>query len=510
MSLLFDGFLGGSYEGNNPFAYYFVAGRMRTPTQTGAPAARYSAHKLEFISPDYPTNNFRCAFPSHYTVETGTLPTEQDAPATCVIEGHSLQAYIGGSWVNVSGTFSGSSSVTLDPTTNAVGALGDDIVFTGGIPPNTRMAVVVCIDVASGNWIGGVPNRTGTFEGAFSSASSTIAMLTDNTAFGGTGRIAGRVYGPSYIVAKATNGLSRPVWFLPGDSIGYGKNENENVLPSAAGDYGFMARALGDSSRSKRMEYNNVCVPGAGPSEWGSRSGWSRKLDLIRLCPNRPYTHIMTEHYNNSMNPDYAGVFKPMMKTYYALLKSESQAWGTPAAPIYQTRVLPRPGSTDWCTTLAGMTPPSSGNAIGDTRFLFDDDLAANAFPELAGAITTNTLYAYDTGSNRDKLAITGFQTTLAASATGGATSVSLTDSVNVGDFIVFAPSGTYNGGAHVTSVTGTGPYTAGLAIGVSAMSSGIGVRKSYSGDSVGLHPATPGAKLIAEPIIDWKNTLWP
>ena len=493
--------------------YFFAAGRLRTPGKLGQATAgrEYSAHKVEFYSPPYPSNHFRCAFPGHFTLANGSVPSERAIPNSYFIEGHALQAFIGGSWIVVTGSFGGGQSVVIDPATNEVGVLGDDIVFPHNVPPNTRMAIVTCLHVNTDDNVGvSVRDRVGTYEGARASASSQIAHLKNTGPLGRPhDRIGGRLFAPSFIVAKPFLGLDRPVFWVNGDSIGWGANSNENILVGTGyGGFGFIDLALEDDTRSRRTPFYNSCVPGVGAGEQQYRSAWSRKLDLIKLVPNRPYTHIITQHYGNGPSGDYETVFKPSMKAYFSLLKSESQSWGNPASPIFQTRPIPFPGSTDWVTSLAGESPSMSPYPAA-VRWRFDADLlAGDVYTDIRGTIDTNRDYAFDQFANRDKIAIIPFSTTLAANFASGNAAISLADPVAVGDMVVVDPGGT-NQARHVIEVVGS-PYTAMLESPINrSYGSGVNVRISYVGDSMGVHPATPGHVLISRSVIDWKAVMF-
>ena len=127
--------------------YRFVAGRLRSPTQLGLvrPEQAYSAQKVAFVSPDYPTNRFRVAYAGHYF--DPELSRELALPGPYEIEGLSLQAYLDGRWVVAHGGFAGRDGVLVEP---GIGVLSDDVLFPDAIPPNTPMASVVAIKAVAG------------------------------------------------------------------------------------------------------------------------------------------------------------------------------------------------------------------------------------------------------------------------------------------------------------------------------------------------------------------------
>jgi hypothetical protein len=332
---------------------------------------------------------------------------------------------------------------------------------------------------------------------AAQTAASTKPTGTD-------GRIGGGIYAPSFVIAQSTAGLDRPVFLVNGDSIGYGKNEFETFSTSTYLSMGFVGRGLDDDLSSRRMAYYNSCIPSVG-IEQKVRTGWNRKLDLIKLCPNRPYTHIITEHYNNGW---LISTYRDEFNLYYNLLKSESRYWGDNAALIYQSRPIPRPSSTNWCTTLGGQ--PSTNEALTDIKWAgFDADLVSGYFPQIAGSIDSNRDYAFDQTTNRNKIKVNTFATTLAADYTSGATTCSLVDAPSVNDQLIFNAASS-SGATYVRAVSGTGPFTVTIFQGVTgAKLTGASIVGTYSGDQIGLHPATPGHTLIKNAWVDWKNGLF-
>lgn len=463
------------------------------------PGQEHTVHKVAFVSPDYSTNRFRVAYAGHYF--DPELRGELDMPAPYTIVGISLQALVDGRWVVAHGAFGGRDGVSVAP---GVGVLSGDVVFDSDIPANSSMASMVAIRAVAGQ---GVPvnsrSRVGTDEGA------VVNGQLDATGplRGVNGRFSGRIVTPAFIVGVATDGVERPVFWVDGDSIGYGKNGNENELTGldfhdGTGALGFVAIALEERRRSPRMAFGNSCVPGVGLAERQTRAAWSRQLNLIGLVPNRPYTHIISQHGNSGPPGDYAGAFRPAVRRYYALLNAESAAWGDAPAPIYQTRTIPRPGV--WPSSLRGQTPSAAplGSAV---RWAFDADLREGRFPELAGSIPTNTYYGYDQGQHRDKIAVPGFIAVVTRSCAAGEREVELSARPQVGDFLLFGP-GVENLGAHVVSVTKGEPVRARLEHGFKVeLRAGLPVQAVLAADAAGLHPSSAGHELIAAAMIEWK-----
>ena len=487
--------------------YRFVAGRLRSPTQLGLVRAEqaYSAHKVAFVSPEYPTNRFRVAYAGHYF--DPELSRELDLPTPYEIEGISLQAYLDGRWVVAHGRFGGREGVLVAP---GVGVLSDDVVFPVAVPPNTPMTSVVAIRAVAGQQLPvNSRARVGTDEGAVGARRQSQREQLDvgGAPRGDDGRFGGRLVTPSFIVGV---GGERPVVWVDGDSIGYGKSGNENELTGGdfhegTGALGFIAVALEERRRSQRMAFGMSCVPGVRFGERGVRANWARQLELIRLVPNRPYTHIIGQHGNSGPDGDYEVAFRPAMQRYYDLLAAESAAWGDAPAPIYQTRSIPRPGV--WPVSLAAQSP-SAAPLASAVRWAFDADLVAGRFAELAGCIPTNTYYGYDQAQHRDKIAVPDFSAVVTKTCAVGEREVDLSGRPAVGDFLLFGPSG--NLGAHVVSVTDGEPVAVRLEHSFAdEIAAGTLVQAVLAADGAGLHPSSAGHERIAAAVVDWKAAVF-
>lgn len=486
--------------------FRFVAGRLRAPIQLSVVRTEqtYSAHKVAFISPEYVTNRFRVAYAGH--VFDPQLPGEMDMPDAYAIEGISLQALIDGRWQVVRGTFAGQEAVQVSP---GVGVLSDDIVFPAAVPANTPMASVVAIRASAGQRVPvNSRARVGTDEGAVGDGWQSRRFLLDvgGAWEGPDGRFSGRLVTPTYIVGV---GGDRPVFWVDGDSIGYGKNGNENELTGArfhdgTGALGYIAMALEERRRSRRMAFGMTCVPGVRFAERAVRANWGRQLDLLRLVPNRPYTHIISQHGNSGPQGGYENAFVPAIARYYELVQAESAAWGDGPAPIYQTRSIARPGA--WPTSLAAQTRAGAQPGYA-ARWAFDADLAGERFAALAGCIPTNTYYGYDQGDHWDKIAVPTFSAVVTRPCAAGEREVLLSAAPVVGTFLLFGP-GQENLGAHVVSVTDGFPVRVLLEQGFDrAIAAGLPVQAVLAADGAGVHPATAGHERIAAAMVDWKVT---
>jgi hypothetical protein len=490
--------------------WYFAAGRFRSPTALGTVTAgkESTVHKVEFYSPAYPTTDFRFGIPAHYTKGDGSVPSEF-AVSSFQLAGFAMHAFIDGQWeTNV--CINTASAVSVNASENSVGFITPSVSFSKAVPPNTRCAAVSRVVLANGAAIGvSVRNRTGTNE--FARIDATDAQLINTGVLTGTdGRLGGQLFAPSFAIARPTSGLDRPVFWINGDSIAWGKNENENVLVgNTYGGMGFIARALEDDARSRRMAFYNSAIPGVGPGEQKSRDAWDMKLDLIRLCPNRPYTHAITEHYNNLSGSN--SQFQANMASYFATLKAETNAWGTGTCLVYQSAPIPRPNSSDYHTSVANQGSDPNGVYPTGPRWLFDADLRSGFFSNVGvdGVVESNRDYALDsTTDDRDKVDVLSYSSNLTSALASGNTQVSVADTPAVGDYLIVDPGGANMQGRHVTGVSGAGPFVATCETAFSvSLPTGAAVKTSLVGDTPpGLHPSSPGHVRIADVWIDWKN----
>jgi hypothetical protein len=423
-----------------------------------------------------------------------------------------MHAFVGGSWVSVPLTvmdisvpYTGQTAFTLDPSTNDVGTIVGGS-FLVDIPAGTKMLFSVASNVAAGgSMIAGIAPTaaTGRLDSCVFGSTSFAGSLTSTTSIAGSdGRIGGGMYSPAFAVARPKNGLDRRVYWALHDSKGWGRNMMERYLDTPLLSCGFIAMAMDESTIGPRMPCGLLGVPSVGATEWKVRTGWNRKLDLLRKLPNRPYTDVITDHYNNASMID--ANYRSNFTAYYTTILTESRSWNDLPAKLHQTRPIPSPGSTDFVTTLTGQPATTSG--LSSLRFAgFDADLTSGYFTQLTSVINMNRDYAYDQGTNRDKIKLTGVVRTLAAAYTASAATLSVVEQPTVGEELVIDPS-VNTGASYVRGVTGTGPYTITLFPAVNkALAQGATVPTTYVGDRIGLHPSNQGHALLSVVLAEWK-----
>lgn len=480
--------LGRQIQDTSPSNLFFTAGRLRLPTSRGTVEAgeEFTAHKSMWISDDFPQNYFYIGLWNGYTDNTGA---EQINVTSYDLVGASMHAFYGGTWKIVTLI-----SVALaNPVTFAAGAMRliGPFVFPDWVPAESQMAVVLRINTTAGAFLPtSIKLRNGTNEGASRTVVGSDFHLTATGALGGTdGRFDGEVMAPAFVLARPQNKLDRPVFLIDGDSIVWGKNSNENNLPGTTyGSMGAMSLAMDSKTGKRRYPFSNWGCPGMGPDD-----DHSYKDALIRLCPNRPFTHVVTNHINNVGGAQ--NVFEGQIIDHMEKLDVMSRYWGDVAAPIFHAGILPKPGTTNWCTDSVNQT--GSGQSYPTApRYVFGDKLKAGTVPYCDGVFKTDRILE-NPATQRGKWALTGFSTTIQTNYVSGATSIILNANPGVGSMIVCDPGGV-NAARHVTAVTGSGPYTCTIESGItsSALLVGVTVKTTYVGDTGstgGTHPATPG-----------------
>jgi hypothetical protein len=497
--------------------WFFAGSRFRDNlNETVVPAGgNFRVDRFEFWSPPYATNDYRVALPAYWTTinptydyATDANPSEKDIANPYNVEAVYLHAYIGAAWVSISVP-----NAARQVKPGDIGHLLDAAHFASDIPPNTRMMFAMASNVAVGaKFITGLTAclSAGRLEGARVGATTQVAQAAGTVALTGTdGRLAGNIFSPPWVIAKAPGGIDRPVPLVHGDSKFYGKNNLELYSIQKYLGAGTIARALDEDviGGSRRMVYANLAIPSIGV-EQRFRKNWSRKLDLIRKCPNRPYTHWITNSYNNGwITPNYRNDFG----SYYDLMRSESRAWGNKTAPIIQERPIARANSSDWATTLAGQNPDGSDESLakGLKWIGFDADLLAGYFKQVDVIVDANRDWAYDQAANRNKVKLNPKTYTLAADYVSNSVNVSLVQLPTIGDNLILDPAGTL-GGTYVRSFTGTGPYVATIysTVNKSGILAGTVVKTSYAHDKVAVHPSDSGSELMKAVYLEMKASV--
>lgn len=484
--------------GTSATRYSFAGSRFRLPSQPRAISASntFLVGQFVFGSPAYDTTNPRFYMPGFYQTLSAV---ETNNPNQITIEGVSIR--VGGVWYQATGF-----PITIDPTT-APGALLPAITGVT-IPANTVITARVAYSVpTTGNSLPATTRNPAFGEGIQGSTSTLAARLMDGIALNNTGGHAD-AYQPLYMIAQGGDG--RPAFILIGDSIGFGANESGSFNASVSnwstrGAFGYICRGLDDDTTSKRLMVCNLGVPGSRPLDIATRDGAysKKKLDAIKAAFDAtgdwPFDEVISQHGTNSVSSGTTGAqLIAGMQTYLAILKAE---W---SKPITQVELLAKAQTTDGFATLANETVLTQDAYPAGQRWQLNAAIGTNGLPDPAATLRASGHIqdsfapwldgSYDTGSNRDKLRLLPFNTTLAASAVQNAASFSMTAAPTVGAYLNIAYTGGYADG-HVLTVTGAGPYTVAMImtsqVGVSGAPSGAVVREQFHALD-GTHPGGP------------------
>lgn len=506
---------GGSSGGTSATRYSFAATRFRFPTTSRAVSGSntYLIQQFVFGSPAYDVQNPRFFMPGFVTLTTGVANSEVANQNTIMIEGLSIK--VGGVWYAVPAT---NLPMTIDPATMP-GVLLDAIPVT--IPANSVIEGRVAYNVPASGSLPTCPRAavfgaSGKSESSQGGTSSLAAKLTDNTALSNANAHAD-TYIPAYMVAQGGDG--RPAMIVVGDSIGYGANESSGALSpqwSDRGAFGYIQRGLDDASASKRIAHATLCIPGTKPLDWQDRTKWAKKLDAIKAVHTAtgdwPFDDVISQHGTNSIaaGTNFATLLAGM-KAYYELMTAE---WGK---PITQVELLPLPVSSDGYATLENQTPSAPNAYPSGQRWQLNAAIGTDGEPDPASALRAGgwitdsfapwKLGSYDTGSNRDKLKVLPFNTTLAAAAAQGATSFSMIAPPAVGQYLSIGGQAAFG---IVTAVSGSGPYNVTLGITTPVPAGGIASGAPVQAcmhDGAGTHPGVEGHRdIYAGAVVAWKQ----
>ncbi|MFG5120871.1 hypothetical protein [Methylorubrum sp. POS3] len=495
----------------DPNRYMFAATRLRFPSTTGTLSGSgtvYSVQSFFIGTPDYAVSNPRFFLPTFYGVTTGANPSEFALPTAYQYE--KLAIKVGGTWYECP-----NAAFMVDPAVDASGFLLDAIPVT--MPANTVIECRMAWNAPGGSTLAGVSRANDIAEiSMLSSSGSLAAKCTDGTALTANG-FARHVI-PAFMVAKGWDG--RPVGLLAGDSIQAGANENSITgFMSPRGTQGYWQRGLDDNTNSQRIAFGTLALEGARPSDWSTRANWSRKLDAVAkvtaVNSNKPpMTFIGSNHGNNS-----ASIANPYswLTGFWQVLKTE---W--PGVPIYHSELLARPvSSSDGWQSLAGQNVQASDAYNGGTspgiRWTANEIIgkgAANGDPTaqarsegwIQGSFAAWRPGSYDTGANRDKLAIVPFDTTITVDSAANNLTVTLASvtGISLGEMLIVNPGGTGSYDAIVKTINGNVVTLSGSSS--TAMAAGTRVTAALN-DRTGLHPGTKHhIKIAMEAVVPWKQ----
>lgn len=310
-------------------------------------------------------------------------------------------------------TFGGNAGVTI-PANSATPWAQNDRDPSIVIPRGAEYSVVVQTNIAAGQY-----RLTTYYAGpkdgnVTSGVSNRDAYVNGTTAFPAPS-IGAQMYGPCAVVAEGWATGCKPVPLIVGDSIGFGKND-DNALLATEQVFGYVNRAMIDTNGPGRYSYGNFCVPGTrldGLSD--ARFGW-RKAILQSL--GMPFTCVYVEMGINtptaSRVPDWESIAGPFLQ---AMAGTKDIIGGT---LLPQSAILNNSSGTDYVNQTA-----------------LNNDVWNNYVKAAGGGVTKfftkfvdNTPAFVDAG-NPGKWIVPSYSTTLAVALTGASST----------DFIVNNPA---------------------------------------------------------------------
>ena len=311
-----------------------------------------------------------------------------------------------------------------------------------------------------------------------------------------------------------TNIVGRPALMIHGDSIGWGKNMSGDGVVSygARMTFGFLEMGFDNNATSKRICVSNSCIPGTNSTVLATDLRRWRNMDAIKALTGQwPFDEFLCQHGSNS-----GANARNDLITYYNYIKTRF-----PGIPISQVEMTPRPASTDFYQSLANQTPLAIDTYPTGERWLCNVAVGGssgqsdpNSTFRQAGYIISSFApwytESYDKASNRDKLKIKSWSTTLATAYPGGNLWVNTVDTpasagLGPGDYI-YVNSTTIWSGILISIATSslTTGYILNLTSNGAAANLGATVAAGWN-DHSGLHPSPTSHLAISNDTINWK-----
>lgn len=482
-----------------PGNYYFVGqGNKEASDVIAAGADLHMVGRVYLGQLGYAAHSFRMAFAAHYTKYYGDHPRESALPNVVTIDGISIGHSASAdprtaTWV--AGRFDDSESAILDSDVNPAGILSDDLIeSTAPIAAGRHVWVMVAAHVpAGGSWPQSKTYVAGSIEGLVVSTASLAAKLTDGSAITLVAGTATPCFAPAFVVAKGSEGEA--VVFTYGDSIAWSQYDHFYDA-SMLGNVGFVQRGLAAAG----VAGHTIAVPSAMGSHWtrnGRTGSVSAKIDLVKLLPNVPFTHMLSEIGTNDFDNWPTGAeFIAGQKAVLQLLRSEF-----PGLPLHQTTLLPRGETSDLCTSLATQRPAANTEASTGNLALFNAALLANKLDGVVDGYLDINAPVADPADPR-KFRLRSEALTLLAANAAGTAEIEVSEQPLLGDSYCIDGSN-----REIRSCIGSGPCRVVLSAPV-ATSYPIGTRFPATNSYDFLHPSTQGHRLIAPVVQAWAESL--
>lgn len=499
----------------SPYRYSVAGTAFRVPT-IGASSAtnRFMLVEFWFGTPDYTIYDPRFFMPSFWSP---TSPGEVTIAAgeSIVIQGASIEA-TSGVWTQCDGAAEAGVATITDA---GPGAWLPRVAVT--LNANTMYRARVAFVVSNLNVLiprdgfsastvatGGQNRQEGSTTTRFARLATTGANVSNS---------GGINYNPMMMIAKGGDG--RPAVVVFGDSIGYG-GEDPHSVRTSRNVSGYVERGLDSNIGAKRLAYAILACPGqrpVGTNGWDVEANWSRKIAALKAVETEygvlPFDLVLSQHITNGVA--YTGDgndLKIGMGRYFDLIATKF------GKPITQIEGIPHTTSTDAWQTVANQTE-ANGKSAASTNlghmWTFNADVGGvgglgspaahyRAARKITDSIAPWRLMSADLTTNRGKLAVRPFGTTLAAAYVSGSVITTIAAPAP-GSFVsMMQDSGTSGTARAVITVTGTGPYTVTVNGSLGTAASVGNVVKEVGGD--GLHPSTPVYIELSQAIIDWKR----
>jgi hypothetical protein len=412
----------------------FASNRTEIPAGLGIPATvgtLWQVDAVSFVMPNYDQNTPIFTWPGFYVFgSTNEVACSNDIPirnAYLEVNGVvTAQFKFGGS---TSGTVVAGSYLSNDPDASMV------------LPANAIVRVRTQTLLTVGQYrLTSYVGQTA-YDGQKISGQTNLDDFTSGVTAIPAASLASSLYGPCVFTALGWSASTKPpVPLIVGDSIGYRHNDGDG-LTAVEGVFGYVNRAMVDTSGPGRFTYGNFCAPGTrleglAPTPFSLRSS-------ILNAHAMPFSCIYMQMGINTPQSSRISAWESIAGPYVRGLAGSKRIIGG--------TLLPQASIANGTkgTVLADMTAMSNvaWNTYlkGNSRLYFD-------------AIVDNTS-AFESAPGSGVYAVPAFTTTIATDFVSGSAFMYLVDKPDLQMSLIVAPGANSLFGKTVTAVSGTGPY---------------------------------------------------
>lgn len=428
--------------------YNFAAVGFRWPNKVGGLGAGYTklGNRLsDFRSAPWEIpagSTLIVAYANHRNIEGDFNENERLIPNDATIEAVGV-TYLDANSVSRTASATEFTNSGVLSSTVANGGVLALIPLTYAIPAGRALSVAQAFSVAdAGSLLSCYDNRgSDTCRRHASTSFASVVNSGGNIAISGSAAysINGNYPGPAFIAAFGADG--RPIFYLDGDSIMYGKGTPEAIGPQHTAGIAEPA-LISTSNGGYVIPCCNGTIAGSGYHVTDpENANYNPDIHAYRRAlvdqvttlngGTAPFSHYLVNHLTNSIQVNAADQIA-LSKTRYDWL----QAWHN--KPVIQLTALPKATSTDGFRTTANQTPNDTLTRTG-----FNDALLSNRLDGrvVFGVDTASALYVgAGSLSDRSKFSMRPFTANLTRDIAASATVLYLNASPEIGAALCVDP----------------------------------------------------------------------